>query len=1017
MKPCLSTWRQPAALLALACALGLPRAWSDEGGWKLAWSDDFERAELGTNWFARSGAARLANGRLFLSGAGATLLSEKAFAPDVKLEFVAEANPDLPPCDLSATLCANQLFGWDYLFAFGGNNNQFNQLLGGTAPVVDRKPSMLIEPGRKYRLTAVKEGRRLGYFVDGRQILEAEDSDPVGGPGFDRVGLVTWNGMFVDDVKVYERVAPAADGPKVLRVMPETGMRWMNRTLTCRMTEASIQQGIAAYNARRYREAVDRFAECTPPTLASVAGLAWVLGDLSFVERPGDQTKLVELATRCAQTQNQHAKDFVLAADWFRRVNIRSRDRRAVTRLVALGAENNPFYHKAALYRARYHYAAAREGADRVRLREALNLFGDLNTLWPDNLALREFAGERVGWGEPLIRPESDGPAWARHLQEAFARQHAILNWWFTERQSPDGQLGGGWGDDVEILRSWVPVACIASAGESALSGIERLADGVWQHALQEGYSPDIGDVEHSAEPSADALPTMLLLRYGDPLWVERNLQSARTIREKFMGLNPRGRLQFISAEFGTDGVNRHPRAGGDTGYHARAMRHFLWLAWWGVPEAQEVFLQWCDTWRDATMARLGAKPPGFAPASIFLTNGGIEPPDGRPWHDSAAHYYGFAGLPTMVHESFLAAFFLSRDRRYIEPVQAMLELATAGPLASRDPKLSPDHPQNLGSHVVHQATPDITAVYRWLTGERVYDEYTIRHPTPRQRFEVDGDLAKYEASFKPLAEALRYGWTQRTSEVLQTDRAGMEGATEVLGAYTGAVRDFRDAATPTLAVTWVTPDLNFAALVTEATLERLRMRLFNFNSTTNRIGLRPWRLVAGDYLLSAGEPIAGEISPQERYRWAAPREVKHRHRGAPIWLDLPPGRTWMVDLRLRGSTPRPGCLPDLALARRDVRVEDTEVCVTVHNLGSAPTPRCTVAIERGTGGGWQRVATTALEALLPIVKLQPATRTLRLPVSRSSLAGRFRVTVDADDQVDELCEMNNTVELPAPER
>ena len=122
------------------------------------------------------------------------------------------------------------------------------------------------------------------------------------------------------------------------------------------------------------------------------------------------------------------------------------------------------------------------------------------------------------------------------------------------------------------------------------MAAIERLAQGVWQHVLQDGYSGEIGDVEHSAEPSADALPTMILLRYGRPRWVEYNLRSAKTIRERFMGVNDRGFLHFKSAEFGSEGVNTHPRAGGDTGYHARAMRHFVWLAWYGVPEARDVF-------------------------------------------------------------------------------------------------------------------------------------------------------------------------------------------------------------------------------------------------------------------------------------------------------------------------------------------------------------------------------------------------------------------------------------------
>jgi ATP-dependent helicase HrpA len=47
-----------------------------------------------------------------------------------------------------------------------------------------------------------------------------------------------------------------------------------------------------------------------------------------------------------------------------------------------------------------------------------------------------------------------------------------------------------------------------------------------------------------------------------------------------------------------------------------------------------------------------------------------------------------------------------------------------------------------------------------------------------------------------------------------------------VFGAYTGAVCSFRDSKTPTISVTYDTPDLNFAAVVTETTTERLRVML-----------------------------------------------------------------------------------------------------------------------------------------------------------------------------------------------
>ncbi|MBP7937728.1 MAG: hypothetical protein KA354_24065, partial [Phycisphaerae bacterium] len=45
------------------------------------------------------------------------------------------------------------------------------------------------------------------------------------------------------------------------------------------------------------------------------------------------------------------------------------------------------------------------------------------------------------------------------------------------------------------------------------------------------------------------------------------------------------------------------PRAGGgDSGYNGRTMKHFLWEAWRGNPEARDWFVRWADGWRDATM-------------------------------------------------------------------------------------------------------------------------------------------------------------------------------------------------------------------------------------------------------------------------------------------------------------------------------------------------------------------------------------------------------------------------------
>ena len=876
----------------LACMLGQVPTTSAGDPWQPVFTDDFERGELGADWYLRGGKARIESGRLILEGAGATLLVDRPFAPDVRIEFTAEALPGLPPCDLSVAMGASRLLGYHYLLAFGGESNRANRILGPRdGGVRDRKPAMLIEPGRRYRITALKEGRRLALEVDGKTLLETQDADPVGGPGFDRVGLVTWNGMIVDDVRVSERVSPAPDGPRVLSRLQPMGWRWQNRKLEpTGQASPELAPALVAYNAGRIDEAVRLLFEQGSLEPEGVALLAWCLGDLAHEEKPAELAGLATRARDTAAGYRDHPAmaDLALAAEWFSRLNLRSRDRVAAVRLMSLDPQSNPFNHKARLWLARYHYAAALEGADRTRVAEAMEMFNALKAIWPEHPGLRELTGERVPWGKELIRPDSDGPEWARCLQEAAARHQAILNWWFAKRQAPDGQLGGGWGDDVEILRGWAPAACWSSACEPAIAGIERLAEGVWTHVLQDGYDADPGDVEHSAEPSADSLPPMLLLRHGDAKWLERNRLSARTIRERFMAVNQRGHLQFISSEFGATQTRTGPQAGGDTGYSGRPMRHLLWLAWMGDVQAKKTYLDWCDAWLDATMRAEGSKPAGFVPASLFFPSGSTAPPDGRAWHDTAAHYYGFPGLPRMTHEQFLSAYWLSGDKKYLEPVRIVLEV-NQGPIHELDPARPADDPYNLAVRQMHQADGKIIATYRWLTGDRTYDQLLLRRgPTAYQRFLVDGDEARYLGSLRQLAERLRSNWATRTSEVLQTDRAGLDGSVDVLSAYTGAVRDFTDSATPTIAATWDSPNLDFAAVVLAADTRTLRIRLYSFADKPVSLGLHAWRLAPGRYTLTAGPP--GKAP-------AVTRTITHTRPGSPIPLDLPARTEWSIQL------------------------------------------------------------------------------------------------------------------------
>ena len=981
---------------------------ADDGQWKLVFEDRFQRAELGPDWVEAKNVS-IVNGRLFLKGRVDAMLS-RGYPADVKVEFVAEADPEQPPCDLAVTL-ANS-----FLLAFGGGNNTFNQITGAGVTVRDNNPPFPIEHGKKYRIVAVKEGPMLLLYCNDQKLLEAKLADPLGGPEFDKVSLTTWNGMYVDDVKVFERTTPAPGGPVLLPAMPALGFTWKDRQLSYggpAKLGPNVAEGIRLYNDRKYKEAFDALAAVSPPTMESVAALAYVVADLAFLEKPAQQAEVARLAAEVAAKapEDAQAKDFALAAKWFADFNMYKRDHRATRRLIGCGLENNPFFYKARLFENRFNYAHAIEGAHREGMQAAINEFTELKKIWPEHQALREWTGEKIPWGQELIRPESDGPAWARHLQESLARQQAVLRWWFTERQLPDGQLGGGWGDDVEILRGWVPIACITTAAEPVIAGIERLAAGVWDKVLKDGYDAFPGDVEHSAEPSCDSIPTMIVLRYGDPLWVERNLRSAKTVREKFMAVNERGFLQFMSRDFGTDAVRRGLGNGGDSGYHARATKHFIYLGWYGIPDGRDAFLQWCDTWRDATMRKIGQKPAGFPPPTLWFPSGDMTPPDGKPWYDEQRNSYGFPGLPVMIHESFITAYLLSGDRKYLDPVQTMMDLATVGPLHKGDPKLPPDHPENLMAQLAHMASNDVLSPYRLLTGERVYDEYILRFATPTQRYMVDYDLARYSATFERTARSLRNNWTQLTSEILQTDRAGLTGSAEVFGAYTGAVCSFRDSKTPTISVTYDTPDLNFASVVTETTTQRLRVMLYNFNDEPMRVGLKPWRLVPGVYVLNAGRPVPGEYDVQKRYTWTGSTEVQHLHRGTPIWVEVPSHKEWVIDLRLRKAIERPAVLPDLAVASRDIQVKDGKVVVRVHNIGGAAAGTFDVVAEAKNGKEWTELARTKVDGLPAIKAFEPSAREVVLNVASTKLTAA-RIRLDPNNKVDELYKLNNTATL-----
>lgn len=969
-----------------------------ESDWAFVWGDDFDRESLGSEWQVRVAKAELASGRLHLQGHGVTVLTERGFAHDVRLEYDAQQDPGVPPVDLSSTTGASSIFGWGHLHSLGLN---------------DLTPD---DPGfhRTYRMVVEKEGRRIRFWVDDKLVHEETPEEMLGGPGMDRVGFVTWGGMFVDNLKVYERTTRHPDGPKFPRELPAGPLARKGRELVIREdVSANVTNAVQAFNRGRLDQALEGFRR--EESSAGCLGEAYVLGDLAYQE-PFHHPEFERLAERFAAVQKRFPEEIpiarVEAAREFAQLKMRRlrTARTAVLRLTGVGEANNPFYHKAWLYLARYHYWNGMEGGRGEMLQQARTWMMDLRKLWPDQPVLRQYTGESVPWGADLNADPGWHPAWAAYLREAFARNIAIMETFFRERQTPDGQLHGGWGDDVELLRTWMQIAAISSAAEPVRQGIERLSEGVWNHVLKDGYG-GFSDVEHSSEDSADSIPGMLFLRYGDPLWVERNLQSCRRIKDTYMGIDDRGYPRFRSSYFGGDRVDGKLQDGGDVGYCSRPMKHFLWAAWQGNHTARDWFVRWADGWRAATMGTEAGKLPGVAPLAIWHPSGSIQPPSpDRAWHDPLINRWAHA---PMMHDAILAGYWLSQDPRFLQPWQKMMEWASRGPLGRDEGERgSVEWQIAQTSHLPanNPAEQNRAALYRWLSGDSVYDEY-IRRAGGGAVFgyRLDGDLDTYMKSFEKAAKRLRNNLELQTTEVLSTDRAALPHALDIFGAYTGAITGMRDAATPTFSVTYDTPSTDFAALLVVATEERIRIWLYQFEDEPMPIGLQLWRLKPGRYDLLQGEQHPGEHEYQHRYAWRPAETFTLQRRAEGPTVVVPPGKVWVVDLRLVEPLTVPAASPDLAIAPRDITKENDELAVRIHNIGNAGSLPTKVALQARRGEGWTTIASGTVPAIDPPEDLRARLVAVRLPQPRIR---PFRVVVDPRDAQFETNEQNNNVTM-----
>ncbi len=493
-------------------------------------------------------------------------------------------------------------------------------------------------------------------------------------------------------------------------------------------------------------------------------------------------------------------------------------------------------------------------GGGRELLREAATAF-------PDNRIIGMYLDQPISW--PGVEPDPNAPEWANLQREALNKLLEIVEFWIDERQAPDGQFGGGWGDDVEMWRWWIPVL-VAFEEPRIVEAQRLLSDGIFAlPRLEGGYSNILTDVEHSAEDSSDAITAMLLAQPGEEVWEERADRIAELAESSWIARNERGFLQFQSVYFTPSIVSSNERYACDTTYHSRALQP-VFQRWRQSPEhpAGELLSDWLDTWVDAAARSERGKPAGVLPSAIHWPSGEIGGPGDDWWEPGCAENAGAFVFPSSLQpmsELLVLAWEITGEERYLAPIHSMAELYRAH-LA--DPGGSMAEGTNTWTASKLSRITGALARYRAASDDPSYDDLILGRSSGYRAYRLTGELDALETSLLRLVESVSFNRAAYTSEVRYTDRIRKFSANyanefadtpissfdhrllyEMLSGDVGDPLYY-----PQQTVRWVTTPRDYAALVTESSRTALRADVFVFDEAERDVGVTLMALEPGNY-------------------------------------------------------------------------------------------------------------------------------------------------------------------------
>ncbi len=554
---------------------------------------------------------------------------------------------------------------------------------------------------------------------------------------------------------------------------------------------------------------------------------------------------------------------------------------------------SNPLYYKALYLRGRIYYWLGKEDDELFKDTISEAHFKLLSARFPDHEILKMYMGQQIPFEAGYDTASTGAPIWASYQRDAMHRMLKIIYWWVNEKQIANGEMGGKYGDDVELLRWWMP-AMMGADDSVARLGYERLADGIWNSGiLERGYAKRIDDVEHSAELFRDTHPGMFLVNYADPEYVERAMISMQNFNDTWTGITPLGHRHFKSYFLSAKKVLEDSSKAVDVPLNARAVLPGLWAAWYNQnPLILKSFSEWGHAWVADAARTDNGKPAGVIPAAISFSSDKIGGQTGT-WYDAnlAYDYYRWESLGHVseLYAQLMGMYAITRDASFLKPFNDVVQLLEEGKKhpAAKDAvpgsrewvkgKLAADE-KGFSGHPMAK----LFAMGRKLTGKERYDNLIMEDGQAYNKYEITGNTDWIIKGFEELRNSLGYNFPMLTSEVKFTDRVYVSGSNLLMGMYTGHFGAGYEY--PGMVASWKNTGPDVAVFVRRGDTKSAKVSLFNFGAA-RQIEMRTWQLEPGLYKLKQGIDNNDDGEPDEIL---SEKEIQIAERVSSVAIGLP---------------------------------------------------------------------------------------------------------------------------------